>query len=132
MTRSAGLVTVVAALGLATFACAQNSPAMLPPAQQVSPSDEPATPPPATDPSMPSPSAPGDPRHASAGVRGAWRDTHLAAALPAGMSAEQACAGFKSKMQCAITVHAAHNRDIPFADLKSKVNAGQKLGALIH
>jgi hypothetical protein len=81
---------------------------------------------------MPLASAPGDSTDASRGVPGAWRDTHLAAALPAGMSAEQACAGFKSKVQCAIAVHAAHNLDMPFADLKSKVTAGQKLGAMIH
>jgi hypothetical protein len=81
---------------------------------------------------MPSPSAPGDSTDASGGVSGAWRDRHLAAALPAGMSAEQARAGFKSKVQWAITVHAAHNLDIPFADLKSKVTAGQKLGAVIQ
>lgn len=58
--------------------------------------------------------------------------THLAALVPAGMSAEEACTGFKSVKDCAASLHASQNLSIPFADLKSKVTGGQALGAAIH
>ena len=58
--------------------------------------------------------------------------THLAALVPAGMSTEEACTGFKSVKDCAASLHASQNLSIPFADLKSKVTGGQALGAAIH
>jgi hypothetical protein len=58
--------------------------------------------------------------------------THLAALVPAGMSTEEACTGFKSVKDCAASLHASQNLNIPFADLKSKVTGGQGLGAAIH
>ncbi len=58
--------------------------------------------------------------------------THLAALVPAGMSTEEACTGFKSVKDCAASLHASQNLSIPFADLKSKVTGGQGLGAAIH
>jgi hypothetical protein len=59
-------------------------------------------------------------------------NTRLAAITPPGMSTEQACTGFKSLSECAAALHAAQNLSIPFADLKSKLTAGRKLGAAIH
>jgi|HubBroStandDraft_6_1064221.scaffolds.fasta_scaffold308087_1 hypothetical protein len=58
--------------------------------------------------------------------------THLAALVPAGMSTEEACTGFKSVKDCAASLHASQNLNIPFADLKTKVTGGQGLGAAIH
>ena len=59
-------------------------------------------------------------------------DTHLAALVPAGMSTEEACTGFKNVKDCAASLHASQNLNIPFEDLKAKVMRGQKLGAAIH
>ena len=61
----------------------------------------------------------------------AAQNTRLAALVPAGMSATEACAGFRSTDECAATLHAAQNLGISFTDLKSKVTGGQKLGAAI-
>jgi hypothetical protein len=58
--------------------------------------------------------------------------THLAALVPAGMSTEEACTGFKSVKDCAASLHASQNLNIPFGDLKAKVTGGQGLGAAIH
>ena len=58
--------------------------------------------------------------------------TRLAAIVPSGMSAEEACTGFKSVRECATALHAAQNCNIPFADLKSKLTGGKKLSAAIH
>ena len=58
--------------------------------------------------------------------------THLAALVPVGMSTEEACTGFKSVKDCAASLHASQNLNIPFADLKTKVTGGQGLGAAIH
>jgi hypothetical protein len=78
-------------------------------------------------PSGPS-ASPADPSLASP----AEQNTRLAAAAPPGMSAQEACSGFKTISECATTLHAAQNLDIPFADLKSKVAGGQNLAAAIH
>jgi hypothetical protein len=97
-------------------------PAVQPQAQQVIPSDEAATLP-LSDPSGPTAAAAGD---------SPAQSTHLASALPQGPSTREACAGFKSELECATTVHAAENLSISFADLKSKVAGGQTLAAAIH
>lgn len=59
-------------------------------------------------------------------------DTHLAALVPAGMSTEEACTGFKNVKDCAASLHASQNLNIPFGDLKAKVTSGQGLGDAIH
>lgn len=41
--------------------------------------------------------------------------------LPQGMTAQQACSGFKNLGQCVAAIHVSHNLDIPFADLKNKM-----------
>ena len=55
----------------------------------------------------------------------------MAEASPSSMSMQEACTGFKSRKECAATVHASQNLSIPFADLKSKVTGGEKLGKAI-
>jgi hypothetical protein len=54
--------------------------------------------------------------------------------LPNGMTAQQACSGFKNLGQCVAAIHVAHNLDIPFADLKSKMtgSGSESLGKAIH
>ena len=52
--------------------------------------------------------------------------------LPNGMTAQQACSGFKNLGQCVAAIHVAHNLDIPFSDLKSKVTGGEDLGKAIQ
>ena len=59
------------------------------------------------------------------------QNTRLSAVVPAGMSATEACAGFKSAAECAATLHASQNLGLAFAELKSRVTGGQELGAAI-
>jgi hypothetical protein len=40
--------------------------------------------------------------------------------LPAEMTPQQACAGFKTLEQCVTAIHVAQNLKVPFADLKAK------------
>ena len=47
--------------------------------------------------------------------------SNLEKILPTGMTAQQACSGFKNLGQCVAAIHVSHNLDIPFADLKAKV-----------
>ncbi len=47
--------------------------------------------------------------------------------LPQGMTAQQACAGFKNLGQCVAAIHVSHNLDIPFADLKAKMTGSDSL-----
>jgi cytoskeletal protein RodZ len=145
-------VAVAATTGLLAWnqgAVAQNAPSeqptdpSMPSSQQQSmPSSEtPTSPEPsATDPSTPgapdtatSPNPP-DTSASAAGPSASATEgsTRLAAAVPQGMSAAEACAGFKSSLDCATTLHASQNLNIPFADLKSKVTGGEKLHAAIH
>jgi hypothetical protein len=77
---------------------------------------------PQSDPSMPSQEGQGPASPA----------THLAALVPAGMTTDEACTGFKSVKACAASLHASQNLNIPFTDLKAKVTGGQALGAAIH
>ena len=56
----------------------------------------------------------------------------LAELVPAGMTTQEACTGFKSVKDCAAALHASQNLNIPFADLKGKVTGGQRLGTAIH
>ncbi len=54
--------------------------------------------------------------------------------LPNGMTAQQACSGFKNLGQCVAAIHVSHNLDIPFADLKAKMTGDHSLslGKTIH
>ena len=45
----------------------------------------------------------------------------LATLLPTGMTADQACLGFKRMGDCGAAIHVAHNLEIPFGDLKKKL-----------
>lgn len=47
--------------------------------------------------------------------------SNLEKLLPKGMTAQQACAGFKNLGQCVAAIHVSHNLDIPFVDLKAKM-----------
>jgi hypothetical protein len=59
--------------------------------------------------------------------------SNLEKLLPGGMSAQQACAGFKNLGQCVAAIHVSHNLDIPFADLKAKMtgSGSESLGKAI-
>jgi hypothetical protein len=100
---------VVAATTLGIMALAQTSASS---AQQTSPS--------ASDSSADLSAA--EPSH----------NTRIAALVPSGMSAQEACGGFKSITECAAVLHAAQNCGVAFKDLKSKVTGGEKLAAAIH
>jgi hypothetical protein len=115
MKRFLTLIAATAALGLAAFAYA-------------GPEDQPgaAEPSPAAQPSMPSTDATAQSSASTA------QSTRLAAIVPPGMSAQEACAGFRSVDECVATLHASHNLSIPFPELKSKVTGGAKLGTAIH
>lgn len=62
--------------------------------------------------------------------------SNLQKLLPQGMTAQQACSGFKNLGQCVAAIHVSHNLDIPFADLKAKntgtgsVSLGKAIEAL--
>ena len=124
MKRFLTLIAATAALGLAAFAyagepedqagAAQPSPATQPPMQS-------------TDPTTQS-----DPAATAQSSASTGQSTRLAAIVPAGMSAQEACTGFRSVEECAATLHVSQNLSIPFPDLKSKVTGGAKLGAAIH
>jgi hypothetical protein len=59
--------------------------------------------------------------------------SNLEKLLPQGMTAQQACAGFKNLGQCVSAIHVSHNLDIPFADLKAKLtgSGSESLGKAI-
>jgi hypothetical protein len=59
-------------------------------------------------------------------------NTRLAALVPAGLTPEDACRGFKDLNECSASLHVAQNLNIPFADLKDRVTSGQSLGTAIH
>jgi hypothetical protein len=138
MNRSFSLIAAIAALGLAGSAQAlgpEDQAGAAQPTLGAQPSTIPST-----EPGMPSamgrqadPSSPqGDPATTSqSSLSSAAQNTRLAAIVPAGMSATEACSGFRSTDECAATLHASQNLGIPFTDLKAKVTGGQKLGAAI-
>ena len=124
MKRFFALIAATAALGLAAFAYAGG------PEDQAGA----AQPSPAAQPSMPStdPTTQSDPAATAQSSASTAQSTRLAAIVPAGMSAQEACTGFRSVEECAATLHVSQNLSIPFPDLKSKVTGGAKLGAAIH
>jgi hypothetical protein len=48
--------------------------------------------------------------------------------LPADMSPQQACAGFKTLEQCVTAIHVAQNLKVPFADLKARTTGKGSVG----
>jgi hypothetical protein len=48
--------------------------------------------------------------------------------LPADVSPQQACAGFKTLEQCVTAIHLAQNLKLPFADLKAKTTGKGSIG----
>jgi len=124
MKRFLTLIAATAALGLAAFAYA-GGPEDQAGAAQPSPAEQPSMP--STDPATPS-----DPSATAQSSASTAQNTRLAAIVPSGMSAQEACAGFRSVDECVATLHASQNLRIPFPDLKSKVTGGAKLGTAIH
>jgi hypothetical protein len=60
--------------------------------------------------------------------------SRLETMLPKGVTAQQACGGFKNLGQCVAAIHVSHNLNIPFADLKTKMTGdhSESLGKAIH
>ncbi|HEX4388488.1 MAG TPA: hypothetical protein VH109_07665 [Steroidobacteraceae bacterium] len=89
----------------------------------------------ATEPTTPAPadaqSAQSAPPQAAPSAGTADTGTRLAAIVPKGMDSQEACHGFASVTDCALTLHVAQNLNISFADLKSKLASGQSLIAAI-
>ena len=58
----------------------------------------------------------------------------LGSLLPNGMTAQQACDGFKNLGQCVAAIHVSHNLGISFDDLKAKTtgSGSESLGKAIH
>jgi hypothetical protein len=58
----------------------------------------------------------------------------LQSLLPAGMTLDQAAAGFKNQGQFIAALHVSHNLNIPFADLKADMTGANhdSLGQAIH
>jgi len=56
----------------------------------------------------------------------------LAAMMPAGMTAESACMGFKSLNGCSAALHVSRNLNIPFADVRDRMASGQSLAIAVH
>jgi hypothetical protein len=58
----------------------------------------------------------------------------LQSLLPAGMTLDQAAAGFKNQGQFIAALHVSHNLSIPFADLKTAMTGTghESLGKAIH
>src|SRR5262249_42006236 len=102
-------------------------------AQQPAPMPAPAADPPSTPTSTaPATEPPTTATATTATTAGAAGNTRLAALVPAGLTPEDACRGFKDLSECSAALHVAQNLDIPFADLKDRVTAGQSLGSAIH
>ena len=109
----------LAALAVALVPLAYGQPAPEPQAQ----------PAPQTEP-MPAPAP--DPAAADTHAKPAAGNTRLAALVPAGLTPEDACRGFKELSDCSAALHVAQNLNIPFADLKDRVTSGQSLHSAIH
>jgi hypothetical protein len=60
--------------------------------------------------------------------------SNLEKLLPKGVTAQQACSGFKNLGQCVSAIHVAHNLDIPFDQLKDKLTGAnpESLGKAIQ
>ena len=147
MKRVNSLLATAAALSVAGLAGAQPAAPSSQPAQPYSSEQPmpahpstPAQPQPdpaaddqavAADPSTAAPSQQA-PAQAGSAVPPASPSTRLAAIVPSGMTPQQACLGFDSVAECAATLHAAQNLNLPYPGLKAKVTGGQNLAAAIH
>jgi hypothetical protein len=121
MKRIAFPLLAAIAVSLAPLAWGQSQPQpQMPPAPQTTPQTEP----------MPAPAP--DPASADTHATPASGNTRLAALVPAGLTPEDACRGFKDLSECSAALHVAQNLNIPFADLKDRVTSGQSLGTAIH
>lgn len=60
--------------------------------------------------------------------------SNLGKLLPSGMTAQEACSGFKNLGQCVAAIHVSHNLGIPFSDLKAKMTGtgSESLGKAIQ
>ena len=136
--RSIALFTLTA-LGVASIALGQ-------PMNQTAPQPQPGQPPQSETPAAPSPSDPSmttmqqpisgnssasSPANSMA-PNSAEPNQRLAALVPHGMSSKEACRGFRSEYECAAALHASHDLNIPFDQLKPKVTAGGGLENAIH
>jgi len=128
MKRFLTLIAAATALELAAFAYA-GGPEDQAGAARPSPAEQPAMP--SIDLATPG-VAPTDPSATAQSSASASQSTRLAALVPSGMSAQEACAGFRTVEECAATLHVSQNLNIPFEDLKSRVTAGTRLAAAIH
>ncbi len=127
MNRSLSLIAAIAALGLMGSAQAlepEDQAGAAQPASGAQPSTIPST-----EPGMPStvgrqadPSSPQSdpPTSTQSSVSSAAQNTRLAAIVPAGMSAQEACSGFRSTDECAATLHAS------FADMPAGTMAARR------
>ena len=52
--------------------------------------------------------------------------------LPSTTTPQQACQGFRNLGQCVAAIHVAHNLNISFDSLKTKMLGGESLGGAIH
>ena len=111
------LLSVVAALSLAPLSLAAANPSSTVPTAAA---EQPA---PAVDPAAQPRADANDP------VSG---NTRLAALVPAGMTAREACTGFKDVAECSAALHVAQNLNIPFPDVRDRVLGGQTLEATVH
>jgi len=128
MKRFLTLIVAAIALAPAAFAYA-GGPEDQAGAAQPSPAEQPSMP--SIDPAT-SGVAPTDPSATAQSSASASPSTRLAALVPSGMSAQEACAGFRTVEECAATLHVSQNLNIPFEDLKSRVTGGTRLAAAIH
>ena len=128
MKRVAFPVLATLAVSFAPLAFAQTAPTgpQQPSPQEMQPAAQAgstaSTAQPSTDPSP----------MASTQTTTAAGNTRLAALVPAGLTPEDACRGFKDLRDCSAALHVAQNLNIPFADLKDRVTSGQSLGTAIH
>jgi hypothetical protein len=53
--------------------------------------------------------------------------SNLEKLLPQGMTAQQACSGFKNLGQCVAAIHVSHNLGISFTDLKAKTTGSSSV-----
>lgn len=71
--------------------------------------------------------------HAQSAIHVAAADnTRVVALVPAGVSAEEACRGFRDLSECSAALHVAQNLNIPFMELRYRLIAGQSLTNAIH
>lgn len=147
MKRLNFLLAAAAALSVAGLACAQPAGPSSQPSQPYSSEQPLPAHPSAPAQTQPDPSADDQavaadpaaaelshepPAQAGTAAPAASPSTRLAAIVPSGMTPREACLGFDSVAQCAATLHAAQNLNLPYPGLKSKVTGGQNLAAAIH